>query len=104
MMLMHCSCSEVLPQCWQLSLAMRLLSYAPAPERMLLSVVVSDSICVEDTMTEKEIAVKERPLKECLKETWYQTNARTCNDENRSKEREKKGYRCAETVDLPRVL
>ena len=82
MMLMHCSCSEVLPQCWQLSLARRLLSYAPAPERMLLSVVVSDSICVEDTMTEKEIAVKERPLKECLKETWYQTNARTCNDVN----------------------
>ena len=48
----------------------------------MLSVVVSGSICVEDMMTEKEIAVKERTLKECLKETWYQTNARTCNDVN----------------------
>jgi hypothetical protein len=87
-----------------LSLARRLLSYAPALERMLLSVVVSGSICVEDMMTEKEIAVKERTLKECLKETWYQTDIKTYNDLNGSKQRERKGYRCAETMDLPRVL
>jgi phosphopantetheinyl transferase (holo-ACP synthase) len=56
---------------------MRLLSCAPALERMLLSVVVSDSICVGDTMTEKETVAKEWKLKECLKKTWCQTDART---------------------------
>ena len=55
-------------------------------------------------MTEKETAVKERTLKECLKETWYQTDVKTYNDLNGSKQRERKGYRCAETMDLPRVL
>ena len=71
---------------------------------MLLSVVVLGSISVGDMMTEKEKAVKEQTLKECLKETWYQTDVKTYNDPNGSKQRERKGYRRAETIDLPRVL
>ena len=71
---------------------------------MLLSVVVSCSISVGDMMTEKETAVKERTLKECLKETWYQNDIKTYKDLNGSKQRERKGYRRAETIDLPRVL
>ena len=70
----------------------------------MLNVVVSGSICVEDMMTERETAVNERRLKECLKETWYQTDVKTYNDLNGSKQRERKGYRRAETIDLPRVL
>jgi hypothetical protein len=56
---------------------MRLLSCAPALERMLLSVVVLNLICVEDMMTEKETVAKEWKSKECLKKTWCQTDART---------------------------
>jgi hypothetical protein len=59
-----------------LSLARQLLSCAPALERMSMSVVVSDSTCVADMMTEKEIAAKEWTSKECLKKTWCQTDAR----------------------------
>jgi phosphopantetheinyl transferase (holo-ACP synthase) len=43
---------------------------------MLLSVVVSNLTCVGDMMTEKETAAKEWTLKECLKKTWCQTDAR----------------------------
>ena len=71
---------------------------------MLLSVVVSCSISVGDMTTEKETAVKERTLKECLKDTWYQTDIKTYKDLNGSEQRERKGYRRAETIDLPRVL
>jgi phosphopantetheinyl transferase (holo-ACP synthase) len=59
-----------------LLLARQLLSCAPALERMSLSVVVSNLTFVGDKMTEKEIAAKEWTLKECLKKTWCQTDAR----------------------------
>jgi hypothetical protein len=83
---------------WQLLLARRLLSCAPALEKMLLSVFVSDLICAGGTMKEKGTAAKEWTLKECLKKTWYQTDIKTQDDLEASKQTETKGYRCVETM------